>query len=101
MPVIEYGEMGVLVKPDESNKLVIHWRVTAKQVALLPAKYGGINGWKIGDPIYKTSMGWIEGNLDKSDYFEPTERERSLKPCINRAYDYAMKKWPKWRNETH
>lgn len=101
MPVSENGEMGVLVMPDEPNKLVIHWRVLSKQIATRDMPYGSIVGWKKGDPLYYTSMGWISGLLDKSDYFEPTERERSLKPCVNRAYDYAMKKWPQWRNETH
>jgi hypothetical protein len=98
MPVIEYGEMGVLVKPYPDDKMVIHWRVTKKAIAAADIPLEMI---KKDDPIYYTSMGWIGGKVDKSDYFEPTERERSLRPCILRAYDYALKNWSQWRNETH
>lgn len=56
--------------------------------------------FKKGDHIYHTSMGWQVGAKDNSDYFIPTPRERSLKPCIIRALNYAEKKWPDWRNET-
>jgi len=98
MPVSDFGEIGVLVKPDAPNNLVIHWHVTRKTVALVDNR---LYGWENGDPIYHTSMGWQAGAKDNSDYFGPTERERSLKPCINRALDYAIKKWPGWRNETH
>ncbi|GAH03186.1 unnamed protein product, partial [marine sediment metagenome] len=58
-------------------------------------------GWQKGDPIYSTSMGWQAGAINGSDYFEPTKRERSLKPCILRALEYAQSKYPGWRNETH
>jgi len=94
MPVSEFGEIGVLVKSDEPNKMVVHWRVTRKAVAKEDNEF---YGWKEGDPMYNTSMGWQSG----VNYFEPTQRERSLRPCINRALDYTMKKWPGWRNETH
>lgn len=96
MPVSEYGEIGVLVKDDPDSDIVIHWMV--KTVLTNPTDniYG-----KKGDTIYKTSLGWIIGLPDKSDYFTPTERERSLKPCISRALNYGMAKWPRKRNETH
>ena len=99
MPVTEFGERGILVKPDEENKMVIHWRVT-RQVESADSD-NMLYGWKAGDPLYRTSMGWLSGNLDKSDYFEPTPGERSLRPYILRALNYATKKWPGWRNETH
>lgn len=98
MPVSEFGEIGVLVKPDEPNKLVIHWRVTGKGIA---KKDNEFYGWKKGDPVYSTSMGRVAGSQDGSDYFEPSEREKSLRPCVLRALDYAENKWVGWRNETH
>ena len=98
MPVSEFGEIGVLVKPDEPNKLVIHWRVRKTGIA---TGKNELYDWKQGDLVYKTSLGWQAGVKDRSDYFEPTPRERTLSPCINRALDYAVKKWPGWRQETH
>ncbi len=98
MPVSEFGEIGVLVVPDEANNLVIHWRATGKNIAKDDNEF---YNWKRGDSVYKTSMGWTAGVKDGSNYFEPTPKERSLQPCIKRALDYAIKKWPGWRNETH
>lgn len=98
MPVSQHGEIGVLVKPDEPNRLVIHWRVTKKGKANRDMESWGFIK---GGLVYYTSMGWVAGLPDGSDYFESTKRERSLKPCIDRALDYAQKKWPGWRNETH
>ena len=98
MPVSEFGEIGVLVKPDKSNRLVIHWRVKRRRTAVDDNEF---YGWKSGDPIYNTSMEWLAGARDGSDYFEPTQRERSLRPCILRALEYAQRIYPGWRNETH
>ena len=91
-------EIGILVKPDEENKLVIHWRVTQKRILTEDNKF---YGFKAGDKAYRTSMGFIKGEADASDYFEPTPRERSINPAANRALDYSLKKWPGWRNQTH
>lgn len=98
MPVTEYGEIGVLIQPDEPNNMVIHWRVRRRGIA---KEDNELYSWLIGDRVYKTSMGWTKGAHDGTDYFEPTERERSLRPCILRALEYAQRTWPGWRNETH
>ena len=89
MSVSEYGEIGVLVKDDPDSDIVIHWMV--RKVVVNPSD--NIWGMK-GDNIYKTSMGWIVGLPDKTDYFAPTERERSLRPCILRAIKYAEEHYP-------
>lgn len=96
MPVSEYGEIGVLVKDDPDSDMVIHWRV--RKVAINTSD----NIWgKKGDNIYYTSLGWVVGLPDKSDYFAPTERERSLRPCILRAIKYSNEHYPGKRGGTH
>jgi len=96
MPVSEYGEIGVLVKYYPDGNEVVHWRV--RKVSMITQdNYLG----KADDPTYLTSMGWIVGSRDKSDYFAPTARERSLRPCIMRADKYAMEKYPGMRGGTH
>lgn len=96
MPVSEYGEIGVLVKHYGVSDGVIHWRVRNTRVNTLNNNIG-----KKGDPLYFTSMGWIVGLPDRSDYFAPTERERSLRPCILRAIKYAEIKFPGKKGGTH
>lgn len=97
MPVSEYGEIGRLVKfyPD-SNDLVC-WAVKAVRKDIdelfgLPTD---------GAPCYFTSMGWMVGEKDGSDYFAPTDKERSLRPCILRATKHAETKYPGISMTTH
>jgi hypothetical protein len=91
-------EFGILVKPYEEEKRVIHWMVTAKSTA---SNDNELYGFKKGDPVYKTSMGWQKGLTDKSDYFEPTPLERSMRPAHLRASAYSDKKWPTWPAGIH
>ena len=97
MSVNEYGETAALIKPSEDNSIVIMWMVRGNpRINPIDNIYG-----KKGDRMYKTSCDWIVGLSDKSDYFEPAPRERSLRPCILRAMKYVEEKFPGKRVETH
>lgn len=86
MPVSEYGEIGRLVKFYPDRDYVIIWAVRGvKDVD--------------GKPAYLTSMGWIRGLPEA--YFSPTARERSLRPCIQRAIKYIEGKYPGKSASTH
>jgi hypothetical protein len=108
MPVSEFGEIGCALEhttyvdayDNQTKELVIEWRIRKTAVATKDNPYGeGASMWKRGDKVYFTSAGWrhFPDNL----VFMPGPRERSLKPCVNRATDYARKQWPMSRIETH
>lgn len=83
MPITEHGEIGRLVQYKPELEMVVLWAVY---------EVHGLN--------FRTSRGWIkETNLDA--YFAPRPWERSLRPCIQRAIDYAKKNWPGVPAQTH
>ncbi len=98
MPVTEYGEIGRLVQLPKDSTMVILWAVHGTRDKLL--NQAGVVIATDG-PFYRTSRGWIRGKKDRSDYFGPRPRERSLRPCCLRAIEYARKNWPDLPAQTH
>lgn len=98
MPVSECGEIGRLVQLPKDSTMVILWAVHQVTRKLINTMGKVID---TGGPFYRTSRGWIKGKEDGSDYFAPTPRERSLKPCILRAIKYAQENWPDLPAQTH
>ena len=96
MPVSEYGEIGCLIQHDPEGNMVIEWRIRKIETATHDSP---LYGWKKGDTVYLTSLGWM--TAPDEAVFMPKERERSLKPCTLRAIDYAKNKYPNVRIETH
>lgn len=86
MPVSECGEIGRLVQLHPAGDMVVLWAVYEVKEAE-------------GRPAYRTSRGWVRGNSEA--YFSPRPRERSLRPCILRAVEYAQKNWPSLPAQTH
>ena len=96
MPVSEYGEIGCCIEEDKEGGMLIDWRIRKVEVA---SSDNESYGWKKGDKIYYTSRGWV--HVPDEQVFMPSARERSLRQCILRSIDYAKKKWPGLRMETH
>ena len=83
--IVEYGEIGRLVKKIESEgaeDMVVLWAVV-----------------EVRGNLYCTSKGWIEGKPE--EFFAPRPKERSLRPAIIRALNYAEEKYPGLRSGTH
>jgi len=103
-PVSEHGEIGCALQyheyvdayDDKKKGMVIMWMVRKTAVALADSP---INEYKKDDKVYYTSMGWV--HVSDDHVFMPTERERSLTPCRMRALDFAKKRYPGCRVETH
>lgn len=98
MTVSEYGEIGRLVQLPKDGTMVILWAVHEVKDELVN-RAGEVIA--TDGSFYRTSRGWIRGKKDRSDYFAPTPRERSLRPCILRAIKYAQENWPNLPAQTH